>query len=331
MGRYNAMNTLNAHLSVRKITLAAVLVVGLAVVGTHVRSYAAAGACSAPATDYGTVTSTVNITGAGTYRIWTRLAAPDSTNNTYKLEIDGNQCYTIGGSTVPVFTTTQDTNGNRFASASTNWFSKDTTSANIDVNLTAANHTFKLIGTAPGVVVDRLVLTQDTSCTPTGTGDNCANPPDTTAPIVSITSPANNATLSTTTTVTASATDDVAVSKVEFYVDGVLKATDTSASYTYSLNPTTFTNGSHALTAKAYDTSNNVATSATVTVTTSGGSAILAADVNQDGAVNFLDLSALASNYGKSGGAITIARTDINGDGTVNFLDLSALASKYGS
>jgi hypothetical protein len=121
------------------------------------------------------------------------------------------------------------------------------------------------------------------------------------------------------------------VSKVEFYVDGVLKSTDTTASYTYSLDPTTLTSGSHALTAKAYDTSNNAATSATITVTTSGGSAILAADINQDGHVNFLDLSALASNYGKSGSAITIARADINGDGTVNFLDLSALASKYGS
>jgi hypothetical protein len=157
------MKTAHIRLDARKTILAGVLLLALAVVGVHARSYAAAGACSAPSTDYGTVTSSVTITGAGTYRVWTRIAAPDSTNNTVKLEIDGNQCYTIGGSTVPVFTGTQDTNGNRFAAASTNWFAKDTTAAFIDVNLTAASHTFKLIGNAPGVVVDRIVLTQDTS------------------------------------------------------------------------------------------------------------------------------------------------------------------------
>jgi len=257
------------RLDIRQTILIAILLSAVAFIGLHSRSYATAGACTAPATDYGTVTSTVNITGAGTYRVWTRLAAPDSTNNTYKLEIDGNQCYTIGGATVPIFTSTQDTNGNRFASGSTNWFSKDTTNANIDVSLTTGNHTFKLIGNAPGVVVDRLVLTQDTTCTPTGTGDNCANPPDTTAPVVSITSPANNANISTTTTVTANATDDVAMSKVEFYVDSVLKATDTTAvanNYTYSFDPTLFSVGAHTIYAKAYDTSNNTTNSTSITV-----------------------------------------------------------------
>jgi hypothetical protein len=55
----------------------------------------------------------------------------------------------------------------------------------------------------------------------------------------------------------------------------------------------------------------------------------LAEDINQDGHINFLDLSILASKYGQSGAAI--GRSDINSDGIVNFLDLSQLASKYGS
>lgn len=54
-------------------------------------------------------------------------------------------------------------------------------------------------------------------------------------------------------------------------------------------------------------------------------------DINQDGHVNLLDLSILASNYGKSGGAITNTRADINGDGKVDLFDLSALANQYGT
>src|SRR5262249_49411890 len=49
--------------------------------------------------------------------------------------------------------------------------------------------------------------------------------PDTTPPTVSITSPTNGATVSrgSTATITASATDNVKVSRVEFYINGALK------------------------------------------------------------------------------------------------------------
>ncbi|MHA1228420.1 MAG: Ig-like domain-containing protein [Candidatus Hodarchaeales archaeon] len=43
---------------------------------------------------------------------------------------------------------------------------------------------------------------------------------DTTAPTVSITSPADGATVSGTVTVEASASDNVGVDRVEFFVDG---------------------------------------------------------------------------------------------------------------
>lgn len=285
------MKTQAIHLDTRKIVLGGVLVAALAFMGAHARTYAAAGACTAPSTDYGTVTSTVSITGAGTYRVWTRLAAPDSTNNTIMLQVDTASCYTIGGSTVPVFTSTQDTNGNRFASGSTNWFAKDTTGNYIDVSLTTGSHTFKLIGNAPGVVVDRVVLTQDTSCVPTGTGDNCANPPDTTKPVVSITSPTNGATVAAKPTITANATDDVAVQSVDFYVDGAKVGTDTTASsnsYSYTLT-TALSAGSHSMYAIATDTSGNTQQSSTVTVTVADTtpptiSAVTVSSTSQSGA-----------------------------------------------
>src|SRR6266540_3990531 len=90
---------------------------------------------------------------------------------------------------------------------------------------------------------------------------------DTTAPTTSITAPANGATVSGTTTVSATASDNVGVTKVEFYLDGALQSTDTTAPYSWSWNTTTASNGSHALTSKAYDAAANVGTSAAVNVT----------------------------------------------------------------
>jgi subtilisin family serine protease len=92
-------------------------------------------------------------------------------------------------------------------------------------------------------------------------------PPDTTPPAVTITSPASGATVSGTISVTALASDDVGVTRVEFFVDGVLKATDTAVPWSFAWDTTTAGNGSHDLSAKAYDAANNVGTSTTVTVT----------------------------------------------------------------
>ena len=80
---------------------------------------------------------------------------------------------------------------------------------------------------------------------------------DTTPPQVSITSPANNSTVSSTINIQATATDNVGVSKVEFYVDNSLKSTDTAAPYVYSWDTSTATNASHALKVIAYDAKNN--------------------------------------------------------------------------
>ncbi len=92
---------------------------------------------------------------------------------------------------------------------------------------------------------------------------------DTQAPATSITAPANGATVTGTTSVTASATDNVGVTRVEFWLDGALQSTDTTSPYAWSWNTTTATNGAHTLQSKAYDAASNVGTSATVNVTVS--------------------------------------------------------------
>src|SRR5260221_3065052 len=92
---------------------------------------------------------------------------------------------------------------------------------------------------------------------------------DTTPPTTSITSPAAGATVSGTTGVTPSASDNVGATKVEFYLDNLLQSTSTISPYTWSWNTTTTANGSHAITYKAYDAAGNVGTSAAVSVTVS--------------------------------------------------------------
>jgi len=86
-------------------------------------------------------------------------------------------------------------------------------------------------------------------------------------PSIAITSPANGSTVSGTVSISANASDDKGISKVDFYIDGTNIASDTTAPYSTSWNTTTrFANGSHTVMARAYDTINQYADS-TVTVT----------------------------------------------------------------
>lgn len=82
---------------------------------------------------------------------------------------------------------------------------------------------------------------------------------DTTSPTAVITSPTAS-TVTGTTAFNASATDNTGVSKVEFYIDGTLKTTDSTSPYSYSWDTTTASNASHVLQINAYDTSGNVGT-----------------------------------------------------------------------
>jgi hypothetical protein len=92
------------------------------------------------------------------------------------------------------------------------------------------------------------------------------NPIDTTPPSVQITSTTwNGKNLS----VSVSASDSgTGVASVQLYVDGVLKATDTSQPWTFKLNTGSWKAGSHSLAAKAVDGAGNVGVSSPVTVTT---------------------------------------------------------------
>ena len=90
-------------------------------------------------------------------------------------------------------------------------------------------------------------------------------------PQVALTAPANGATVSGSVTLAANASDNVAVARVEFLVDGAVVASDTSSPYAASWNSAAAANGTHELRARATDTAGNTATSAPVAVPVSGG------------------------------------------------------------
>jgi N-acetylmuramoyl-L-alanine amidase len=93
-------------------------------------------------------------------------------------------------------------------------------------------------------------------------------------PSVSITSPNHGDTVSGTVTVTADASDDSAVSQVEFFVDGGSIGVDSDGSdgWSASWDTTAYADGPHTVSAAATDTAGQTASdSITVTVDNSGG------------------------------------------------------------
>lgn len=97
---------------------------------------------------------------------------------------------------------------------------------------------------------------------------------DSIAPSIRITNPTDGSTVSGTVSVQTTASDNVGVTLVDFYVDGVLKASDTTAPYSFAWNTTGVSNGSHLLRAMAKDAVGN-ASGSDVTVTVSNTSTVV--------------------------------------------------------
>jgi hypothetical protein len=91
---------------------------------------------------------------------------------------------------------------------------------------------------------------------------------DTVAPTgVTITAPANGALVTGQVTISASASDNVGIAQVSFYVDGQLLGSDTSAPFSTTWNTNKVTNTTHTLYVIATDTAGNTTQSASITVT----------------------------------------------------------------
>jgi hypothetical protein len=89
-----------------------------------------------------------------------------------------------------------------------------------------------------------------------------ADLPDTTPPTISLSSSSNNVTTDGTITLTATASDNVGVTKVEFYEGSIKITEDLTAPFEYTVNLSASDNGSKYYSAKAFDAAGSSAITA---------------------------------------------------------------------
>ncbi len=160
---------------------------------------------------------------------------------------------------------------------------------------------------------------------------------DLTAPTTSITAPTAGYTLRGSISINASASDNTGgtgLTKVEFYVDGVLKGTDTASPYSYSWDTTTATNGGHSLTTKAYDAASpaNIGTSAAVSLTVDNSAPTTPANFQSTGNTLTsigLSWSASTDNVGVTGYRLTRNGTTVAtlSGSTLSYTDVGLTAT----
>ena len=145
---------------------------------------------------------------------------------------------------------------------------------------------------------------------------------DTTAPTVIISSPVTGATVSSTTTIAANASDNIGVVGVQFLLDGAPLGAEQASPYSLAWNTSTVTNGTHMLSARARDAAGNTATSTNVAVTvanTQVASLVAAYAFNEGAGTTVADISgngntgtisgATWTTSGKFGNALTFNGT----------------------
>lgn len=139
---------------------------------------------------------------------------------------------------------------------------------------TSATNSFSDVGLTAGTAYSYYIIARDAAgnSSPASETVNTATPApppiavDTTAPVATITSPINGSTIGNSVSVKATATDNTKVTKLEIYIDGSLKTSNTNnTSISYSWNSKKIARGYHTITTKAYDAAGN-AGQATVTV-----------------------------------------------------------------
>lgn len=142
------------------MTLAVFVAVGMN------NSWRVAAACSPLDTTRGVVTKTVNVPSTGSYRVWTRIKPSTADNNSHFLEIGTSTCGVVVGDNASL------------EADEWQWvdYRNGDTSSKLTYNLTAGNHTVKLVGREDDVAVDKVMFVSDHACIPAGDGNNCITP-----------------------------------------------------------------------------------------------------------------------------------------------------------
>src|SRR5215217_1567158 len=166
------------------------IIIGIILILAHLQVSvlrAQTAACPTLPANTGSSTGTVNISEQGTYKVWTRMMAPNTKRNSYWLQIDDACGINVGDSdTITPNTWT--------------WvaYEDGDTTQTITRDLAQGVHTIKLVGREPNVRVDNLVFAKDLSCVPVDTGANCAPDPPPPSTACTITGTTNAETISGT-------------------------------------------------------------------------------------------------------------------------------------
>ena len=102
--------------------------------------------------------------------------------------------------------------------------------------------------------------------------NNGVSQPDSTPPVITSMSPADGSTVKGTVTIQVSASDNIQVTSLKLYIDGVLKSSATTNSLSYGWNTRKVSSGSHLIKAIAQDAVGNSINKQITLVVGSGGS-----------------------------------------------------------
>ncbi len=211
----------------------------------------------------GTVVTAKNASGKKALKLTTADPAKTTVSTSQQatqlvLRAKGNRCGGIPEVSIvidnkSVFKTTISSNNDVWAEY-TGVITVDAGVHQISANLT---NPYSKSSCTRWVMLDTLTLLNDLPPPP---------PADTQAPTVSISSPTNNAQLTGTTDITATATDNVGVTNVQFFVDGNLVSSLTASPFIIEWDTANVANGQHTIKTVAYDAFNNSGTNS-ITVT----------------------------------------------------------------
>lgn len=136
-----------------------------------------------------------------------------------------------------------------------------------NLSLTLA-HTVTLVSLTPSTLYHYRVRSTDASGNASLSGDFTftTGVADTTAPSIALASPGNSTIVSNTVSFSATASDNVGVIGVRFYVNGNAETDISTSPFSYSWDSVLTTNGNYKISAQARDAAGNVTWSATNTV-----------------------------------------------------------------
>lgn len=232
----------------------------------------------------GSCTFTAAYPVAGSYKMWAQVDAGRQVSELNEANnVFGPQAITVGGTATPVAVSITAPAVNSTVSGTVNVAATATSSVGISKVEFSVNGSLKRTDTrAPytytwytTTVANGLYsLTAKAYDAAGNVGQSAAvnvsvsnGTADTIAPTVAITSPVANAVIRGTACAAVSVSDNVGVTKVEYYVNGWLDKTVTAAPFGYCVATTAAYNGSYTMFAKAYDAAGNVRQSASINYT----------------------------------------------------------------